>query len=120
MQEILSPAALPDPRRLNTLHKIPALFQKGKPVEIAASLNGVPNPPALEKLVLRYRRVNQAEIWQSLEMSRTPADCKPPCPPPTPIHPTPCSILFCAVARQRPGGKLSRLPIRLAGQPLLQ
>lgn len=58
-----APPVLPD-----TIHLPPSAFERGKSLAIEVSLAGARSLPKLLSVRLRYRRVNQAEIWQGLEM----------------------------------------------------
>ena len=59
---------------LAELHTPPPSFQRGKPFPIVARVPKVGNLATIVGLRLRYRHVNQAEIWQSAEMERTGED----------------------------------------------
>jgi hypothetical protein len=71
MREVLMPSPRRDSIQLAGFHVPPRSFVRGQPVLIAAS-----NPrerPKLAGVRLRYRRVNQAEAWQELNMERSGA-----------------------------------------------
>ena len=53
---------------LNGLHEPMPTFRRGQPLTIAASVPNVSNLGMIAGLHLRYRRVNQAETWQSIAM----------------------------------------------------
>ncbi|MBI2948463.1 MAG: hypothetical protein HYY23_12535 [Verrucomicrobia bacterium] len=56
------------PPALERFHAPPKSFARGKPLLIEASLIHTKNVPKLASIRLRYRRVNQAEVWQAQEM----------------------------------------------------
>jgi hypothetical protein len=56
------------------LHEPPASFQRGQRLTIVAHVPKVSNLAMISGLRLRYRHVNQAEIWQLVEMERTGSD----------------------------------------------
>jgi hypothetical protein len=56
-------AGWPRPMPRN-FHSPPKSFRRGEPLEITAS------PGTSASLILRYRHVNQSELWQRLEMGR--------------------------------------------------
>jgi hypothetical protein len=56
------------PPSLADFHNPPASFQRGQPLAIAV------HAPKVAGVRLRYRRVNQAEAWQMVEMKRTGKD----------------------------------------------
>jgi hypothetical protein len=56
---------------LTELHTPPASFQRGKPLSVVARAG---SSVSITGLRLRYRHVNQAEIWQSIEMVRADED----------------------------------------------
>jgi hypothetical protein len=71
MQAVLNQSQA-DERPLPTdLHTPPASFQRGKPLSVVVGTGGL---TAIAGVRLRYRHVNQAEIWQSAEMQRTGDD----------------------------------------------
>lgn len=53
------------------LHTPPPSFRRGQPLEIIAR---VPSDVRVSAVWLRYRRVNQAENWQAVEMEQSGAD----------------------------------------------
>jgi hypothetical protein len=53
------------------LHTPPASFHRAKPFPVVARPG---NSNAIAGLRLRYRHVNQAEIWQSVDMEHTGED----------------------------------------------
>lgn len=53
------------------LHNPPPSFQRGKPLAIVIR---TPKADAIAGLWLRYRHVNQAETWQSVEMEKNGED----------------------------------------------
>ncbi len=55
------------------LHTPPVSFQRGKPFPVVARVPKV-SPARIAGLRLRYRHVNQAEIWQATEMERAGDD----------------------------------------------
>ncbi len=61
-------------RRLNGLHEPAPTFRRGQPLTIVAFVPNVSNLGMIAGLHLRYRHVNQAEIWQSVEMEKTGED----------------------------------------------
>jgi hypothetical protein len=71
MREVLMPSSRRDSIQVGRFHVPPHSFVRGQPVLITAS-----NPrerPKLAGVRLRYRRVNQAEAWQELNMERSGA-----------------------------------------------
>jgi hypothetical protein len=56
------------------LHEPPPSFQRGQPLTIVAHVPKVSNLALISGLRLRYRHVNQAEIWQMIEMERAGDD----------------------------------------------
>jgi hypothetical protein len=56
------------------LHTPPPSFQRGQPLSIVARVAQVSKPAMISGVRLRYRRVNQAEIWQMIEMEKAGAD----------------------------------------------
>jgi len=50
------------------LHEPPSSFQRGQPLTIVAHVPKVSNLFMISGLRLRYRHINQAEIWQMIEM----------------------------------------------------
>ena len=56
------------------LHEPPSSFQRGQPLTIVAHLPKVNNLAMISGLRLRYRHINQAEIWQMIEMERAGDD----------------------------------------------
>jgi hypothetical protein len=56
------------------LHEPPPSFQRGRPLTIVAHVPKVSNVAMISGLRLRYRHVNQAEIWQMIEMERAGDD----------------------------------------------
>ena len=71
MQAVLNKSQDNEDPVLADLHIPPASFQRGKPLSVLARAGGL---TAIAGLRLRYRHVNQAEIWQSAEMQRTAED----------------------------------------------
>ena len=53
---------------LTDLHTPPASFERGKPLPVSARLS---SSAAIAGVRLHYRHVNQADIWQSLDMEQT-------------------------------------------------
>jgi hypothetical protein len=74
IREVLSPPPRPDPARLAGFHTPPKSFTRGQAFAVTASLAGVKKAPKLAAVRLRYRRVNQAEAWQFVEMNGPGAD----------------------------------------------
>src|SRR5262249_48827695 len=68
IREILGEDRLTPPPSLADFHLPPKSFARGKPLLLEATLTAVKNAPQLASVRLRYRRVNQAEGWQSLTM----------------------------------------------------
>src|SRR5581483_10878935 len=63
----------PEPPAFGGRHAPPSGFQPGQPLVISLS---VPKSRELAGIVgirLRYRRVNQAELWQALDLERRDA-----------------------------------------------
>jgi hypothetical protein len=58
------------PRALGHFHDPPPSFQRGRVVPILVSLGPGAPKPHLRSLALRYRRVNQADPWQSADMQK--------------------------------------------------
>ncbi len=56
------------------LHEPPPSFHRGQPLTIVAHVPEVSNLAMISGLRLRYRRVNQAETWQMVEMEHTGKD----------------------------------------------
>lgn len=50
-------------------HVPPKSFRRGQPLTIEGSLGRTRHAPRLESVQLRFRRVNQAELWQVKEMA---------------------------------------------------
>jgi hypothetical protein len=73
MREVLTPARRVDAARLVNFHLPPPSFIRGKPLVLTAALARVSQPPKLARVRLRYRRVNQAESWQTVEMETAAA-----------------------------------------------
>jgi hypothetical protein len=65
-------AALAKPQRshIQTMHTHPHSFEPGKSVPIGLRIADVNSQRKLSQVKLRYRRVNQAERWQSVEMEQ--------------------------------------------------
>jgi hypothetical protein len=68
MREIAVPSPRLDPAQLAGFHSPPPTFVRGQPLTITAVSVKVNNLPRLTGVRLRYRRVNQAETWQSVAM----------------------------------------------------
>ena len=69
-------AVLGKPKRdehppLTGLHAPPASFKRGQSLSIIANVPPTRKLAAIAGVRLRYRRVNQAEIWQMIEMERS-------------------------------------------------
>ena len=58
--EVMSPSPRPNPR---LEHKAALLFRRGRAMPVEASVRG-----GVASVQLRYRHVNQAEMWQAAEM----------------------------------------------------
>ncbi|MGH7992568.1 MAG: hypothetical protein ACREDQ_03555, partial [Limisphaerales bacterium] len=73
MQAVFNKSSANEHPPLTELHAPPGSFQRGKPIPIVARI-----PKAtlarIAGLRLRYRHVNQAEIWQMMEMERARDD----------------------------------------------
>jgi hypothetical protein len=65
MKAILGPSRRPQVR---AQHQPPASFRPGQPVSIRLVLGDVERRAHPVKAQLRYRHVNQAEVWQAVEM----------------------------------------------------
>lgn len=59
---------------IDGFHEPAPSFRRGEPLTIAAHASKVRHQSAISGLCLRYRHVNQAEIWQSAEMERAGGD----------------------------------------------
>lgn len=59
---------------LAELHTPPASFQRGKPVSVVARVPKISHLATIAGLRLRYRHVNQAEAWRSVELERAGKD----------------------------------------------
>jgi len=71
VQAVLNKSQAEERPVLTDLHTPPASFQRGNPLPVVARAgSSVP----INGLHLRYRHVNQAELWQSVEMQRTGDD----------------------------------------------
>jgi hypothetical protein len=55
---------------LADLHEPAASFRRGQPLTILAHVPNAGNLSTISGLRLRYRRVNQGEVWQMVEMER--------------------------------------------------
>ncbi|HLX96069.1 MAG TPA: twin-arginine translocation signal domain-containing protein [Verrucomicrobiae bacterium] len=55
---------------LANLHEPAASFQRGQPLTILARVPNASHQPLIAGLRLRYRHVNQGEVWQMAEMNR--------------------------------------------------
>jgi hypothetical protein len=73
MQAVLNKSQADERPVLTGLHTPPASFQRGKPFPVDAKIG---RSATIAGLHLRYRHVNQAELWQSVEMQRTGDDCQ--------------------------------------------
>jgi hypothetical protein len=71
MQAVLNKSQADEPPVLADLHTPPASFQRGKPLSVVARAG---SSVSIAGLHLRYRHVNQAELWQSIEMQGTGND----------------------------------------------
>jgi hypothetical protein len=60
-----------EPPQLEGFHTPPPSFQRGKPFSVVANVSKAHRSVNMAGLNLRYRHVNQAEIWQSVEMEQT-------------------------------------------------
>jgi hypothetical protein len=56
------------------LHEPAALFQRGQSLTIVADTSKPNNLHAITGMRLRYRHVNQGEVWQTMEMERARED----------------------------------------------
>ena len=56
------------------LHTPPLSFQRGKPFTVVANVSKTGGSVHVVSLNLRYRHVNQAELWQSIDMEKTGED----------------------------------------------
>ncbi len=56
---------------LDKFHKPPASFHPGKELGLRISTSHLDHSAEIESIQLRYRRVNQSEIWQEMEMQKT-------------------------------------------------
>ena len=71
VQAVLNKSQAEERPVLTDLHTPPASFQRGNPLPVVARAgSSVP----INGLHLRYRHVNQAHLWQSVEMQRTGDD----------------------------------------------
>ncbi|SPE53828.1 conserved exported hypothetical protein [Verrucomicrobia bacterium] len=70
MREVLAPPPRGDVTHLEGFHTPPPFFVRGQPVAITASVST--KTSKLTRVRLRYRRINQAEAWQSVEMEPSP------------------------------------------------
>ncbi|HEX5399553.1 MAG TPA: hypothetical protein VFY06_10945, partial [Verrucomicrobiae bacterium] len=59
----------PEPPALAEFHTPPSSFRRGQAVDI------IVHAPKADVVKLRYRRLNQAELWQEVEMERAGNDC---------------------------------------------
>jgi len=59
---------------LANLHEPAAVFHRSQPLTILAHVPNAGNSSTIAGIRLRYRRVNQGEIWQMMEMERTGGD----------------------------------------------
>jgi hypothetical protein len=66
MREVLMPSPRRDSTQLEGFHIPPPSFVRRQPVVIAAFISR--EMPKVAGVCLRYRRVNQAETWQTLDM----------------------------------------------------
>ncbi|MGA2540595.1 MAG: twin-arginine translocation signal domain-containing protein [Verrucomicrobiota bacterium] len=69
IRDILSPPPRADAARLAGFHTPPKSFIRGQAVAVTATVARVKPAPKIASVRLRYRRVNQAETWQSVEMT---------------------------------------------------
>jgi hypothetical protein len=81
-------------------HTPPRAFLPGKPVSVALEVTTA-TPP---EVTLHYRRVNQAERWQSLEMSREPRSFQAIIP--AAYTQSPYALEYYFELRQGPGAAL--------------
>jgi hypothetical protein len=56
------------------LHTPPRYFKRGETLEVLAHAGKVSSPTKISGMRLRYRRVNQAELWQAMDMEKSGAD----------------------------------------------
>ncbi|HUA39713.1 MAG TPA: twin-arginine translocation signal domain-containing protein [Candidatus Sulfopaludibacter sp.] len=56
--------------RFGELHTPPSSFPRGKPFPVVAPVRNVSGAEMIAGLRLRYRHVNQAEVWQSADMEQ--------------------------------------------------
>jgi hypothetical protein len=74
MQAVLTKPKHDEHPPLAGLHTPPPSFRRGQPLPIIAHVPQVRNLGKISGLRLRYRRVNQAETWQMIEMELSGAD----------------------------------------------
>jgi hypothetical protein len=74
MRAVFAKSKPDDNPPLANLHEPAALFHRGQPLTILAHVPNAGNLAMISGLRLRYRRVNQGEVWQMVEMKRTGGD----------------------------------------------
>ena len=74
MHAVLTQPKFEEHPSLAGLHTPPTAFRRGQPLTLIARRPQISNPATISGVHLRYRRVNQAETWQTMEMEKTGAD----------------------------------------------
>ncbi|MGD0251654.1 MAG: twin-arginine translocation signal domain-containing protein [Verrucomicrobiota bacterium] len=74
MRAVFAKSKPDDNPPLANLHEPAASFQRGQPLTILAHVPNVSNLALISGLRLRYRHVNQGEVWQMIEMERAGDD----------------------------------------------
>jgi hypothetical protein len=70
MRAVFAKSKPDDNPPLANLHKPAASFQRGQPLTILAHVPNLSHLALISGLCLRYRHVNQGEVWQMTEMER--------------------------------------------------
>ncbi|MGA3285127.1 MAG: hypothetical protein ABSD57_11810, partial [Verrucomicrobiota bacterium] len=74
MRAVFAKSKLDDNPPLANLHEPAASFQRGQSLTILAHVPNVSNFALISGLHLRFRHVNQGEVWQMVEMERAGDD----------------------------------------------
>ena len=70
LRKVLAKRARDENPPLDGLHEPAQAFRRGQPLEILAHVPKISNGALISSLRLRYRHVNQAETWRTVEMEQ--------------------------------------------------
>jgi hypothetical protein len=96
----------------NGLHTPPSSFRRGEAVALA-----IQSPQTIARMQLRYRRVNQAELWQELEMQKVADTFHATLPPAYTDSPFPLQYYFRIIAASGDATLYPGLQTRFDNQP---